>query len=168
MTVMSDLEKCAMKFALAVHAEDKYGNEPYEVHLREVVQLARDLELGDSAYILAWLHDTLETKRISKQDLVVRFGSTSANCVEDMTGVGETRKECTVNMHGKLLTTKRTHSVAVKFCDRVVNLRRCKPGDKFAVMYLKEHSDFERILTNRITSSMMKMYLKEIKRLTVS
>lgn len=47
----------ALAFAAARHGDQKYGNQPYTVHLEAVIQVARDFDLGPDVLVATALHD---------------------------------------------------------------------------------------------------------------
>lgn len=82
---MIDLEKRAEAFATERHKGQKYGNEDYIYHLRQVVEnvIRRNQShpLLSTLIAIAWLHDVLEDTDTEYRELEREFGTAVAFCV---------------------------------------------------------------------------------------
>ena len=93
----SDVEK-ARQFAIEAHGQQRYGDQPYVVHLEEVVEILHDF--GTEARIVAYLHDVVEDTPVSLEEIDTEFGSLVARCVEVLTDEpGETRAQRKAKTH---------------------------------------------------------------------
>ncbi|MCI5143160.1 MAG: bifunctional (p)ppGpp synthetase/guanosine-3',5'-bis(diphosphate) 3'-pyrophosphohydrolase, partial [Candidatus Electrothrix sp. ATG1] len=73
----------ARKFALKHHGEQKYGKHPYKVHLDAVAELVQ--KYGETAIIIAYLHDVVEDTEVNLDDIKKEFGELIADCVAVLT-----------------------------------------------------------------------------------
>jgi len=129
----------ARMFAEEAHKGQKYGEEPYIVHLDAVAAIVE--EYGDVAQTIAYLHDTVEDTEASVEDIRKFFGDTVADSVSMLTDEpGANRKELKANTNFKLAQASGHLGMAlvVKAADRLANVREGTKND----MYRKEHEDF--------------------------
>jgi (p)ppGpp synthase/HD superfamily hydrolase len=77
----------AKYFAIGAHGlqKRKYTNEPYWIHLQEVVNILSNYYPSIEAYIVAWLHDVVEDTWASSLDIQEHFGENIAKWVSDLT-----------------------------------------------------------------------------------
>ena len=77
------IQNQAREFAIAKHANQKYGEHPYSHHLAQVSQVISEFGyLVDEAIAAAgWLHDTLEDTETEYEVLVSEFGKETADIV---------------------------------------------------------------------------------------
>lgn len=100
------------------------AQEPYTVHLEEVVDLVRSYGGDETEICAAWLHDTVEDcPPTSFADLESRFGVEVANVVRELTDdksleKAERKRLQVVNAPHKSLSAS-----LVKLCDKTSNLR---------------------------------------------
>jgi len=96
------MPRTAADFAEERHAGQKYGDDPYIVHLDQVVhQAARALgrlptplrEHGRIIYAACWLHDVVEDGRATLDEVLARFGEEVAAIVWACTVEGKNRTE---------------------------------------------------------------------------
>lgn len=129
----------ARKYAIKWHGDQKYGDEPYIVHLDEVAKIV--YPHGDECVMVAYLHDVIEDTSITIAELDTYFGSGIAcmvQIVSDEPGWTRAFRKDRINM--KLAATSRTSALIVKAADRLANVRR---GGKLN-MYRKEHDAFKK------------------------
>jgi (p)ppGpp synthase/HD superfamily hydrolase len=74
-------EERARAFAIAAHGNQRYGEQPYEVHLAAVRQVLFDFGHGGELAIAAWLHDTVEDTDVTVEQIELEFGSAVAALV---------------------------------------------------------------------------------------
>lgn len=144
----------ARDFAMSVHGDQKYGNEPYVVHLDEVAALAEPY--GIAAKVVAYLHDTIEDTRFRTKaevfaDVATKFGKNVALAVQGLSDEpGETRKERKAKTYARmsLITIDDIWGrivLIVKAADRLANARRCvKDQSSLLDMYRKEQPQFRK------------------------
>lgn len=140
----------AREFAIKAHGDQKYGDEPYIVHLDEVHQIIKDCGFGMYFQAVAHLHDIIEDTSITYWDIQREFGTNVAKCVDMLTDCGSSsnslsRKEKKRMTYEKVRWMPNTREyepvLAVKAADRLANLRRGGKND----MYAREHDIFSLI-----------------------
>ena len=85
---MLSLEKRAEEFAVERHKGQKYGDNEYVYHLRQVVENVKKRNqfhpLLSTLIAIAWLHDVLEDTDTEYSELVSEFGTCVAFCVSQL------------------------------------------------------------------------------------
>ena len=117
---MSTLVNLAKALAFHYHKDQKYGENPYTVHLNDVVNNCR-MYYGDDETILcvAYLHDILEDTDIEPDLIGDLFGSEVSIAVTYLTKwsqFGESYKEYIEKVKSNEISLK------VKYCDTLANL----------------------------------------------
>lgn len=115
------LEAKAKRFALAKHAGQMYGDDPYSYHLTMVVDNVRQMTNGDPLqhiYVaIAWLHDVMEDCGVTYKELVDEFGLCVAECVQRLTKTdGMTYEEYLMGCIGSAFARR------VKIADTMANM----------------------------------------------
>ncbi|MEG3941728.1 HD domain-containing protein [Microcoleus sp. S36b_A3] len=140
----------AKEFAIAKHANQKYGDRPYSYHLAQVSQLLAEFGyLGDEAIAAAgWLHDTLEDTPTTYSMLVSQFGNDVADIVFAVTN--ESGKNRSDRFHKTALKIQfNKKALIVKLADRIANTEASlQSNPKLYKMYVKEFSLFKELLYN--------------------
>lgn len=147
---MSILEKARL-FAIKAHANQKYGDLPYEYHLAMVFNKLVENDagdvLGEAVLAAGWLHDTLEDTPVTFDDMFREFGRHVARIVFACTDEeGKNRKERHQRTYPKLKAAGR-EAIAVKLADRISNVQhslKCNHG--MFKMYKKEYPEFKEAL----------------------
>lgn len=139
------MQERARAFAIAAHGEQKYGDQPYAVHLDAVAGLVT--RYGEEAVAVAYLHDAVEDTSATIEDIESNFGARVAACVSLLTDeAGATRKERKAKTHAKLAAATGESELAliVKAADRLANVRACSAGPRKDLwkMYQSEHQAF--------------------------
>lgn len=120
----------ARAFAIKWHGTQQYGNEPYVVHLDEVVAILRNLDAEDWQLCAAYLHDVLEDTDCTPELIAEEFGPEVLHWVLTVTGVGTNRKEKQAHI-ARQLAADTTGAVRLKLADRLASARRvAKENDK--------------------------------------
>jgi guanosine-3',5'-bis(diphosphate) 3'-pyrophosphohydrolase len=131
----------AREFAIAAHGDQRYGSEPYVVHLAAVRQVLRDFGYGGELGLAAWLHDTVEDTAVTVEELEREFGPRVAALVWAVTGVGENRKERTASAYAKLRALP--DAITVKLADRIANSEAsARSNPRLLAMYRDELPTF--------------------------
>jgi guanosine-3',5'-bis(diphosphate) 3'-pyrophosphohydrolase len=160
----------ARQYANQMHADQKYGDEPYTVHLEHVESIL--IEYNHVSSLLraaAWLHDledifkldTEENREIFHEAFIKEFGQNYGLLfliVEALTSEpGKNRKERNKATYVKI--AKYIEAVTVKLADRLANGRKSKANDsgKFA-MYKKEYPEFRAALYNADVEWLLPMW----------
>ncbi|MSR60386.1 MAG: bifunctional (p)ppGpp synthetase/guanosine-3',5'-bis(diphosphate) 3'-pyrophosphohydrolase [Planctomycetaceae bacterium] len=138
------LEK-ARQFAVTAHGDQKYGQEPYSVHLEAVVELLEPY--GEDAMVIGYLHDVLEDTDVDRQTIECEFGEFVATCVSILKeDPGPNRRERKRKSYARLATVKGREELAliVSAADRLANIQACiaKGDAKRLKMYKAERIDF--------------------------
>ena len=136
----------AKAFAIKAHGNQQYGDKPYAVHLNAVAELLK--EYGETAQIIAYLHDVIEDTEITYTDVKNEFGEFIADCVAIVTDEpGTTRKERKKKTYAKMKTITGDLELAliVKTADRLANIQSCIDDglSDLLEMYIKEHPAFQ-------------------------
>lgn len=144
---MTELVARARAFAVAAHGRQRYGDQPYPVHLDAVAEILAPF--GEEAQVVGYLHDALEDTSVSLEMLGSEFGERVAKLVSLVTDdSGVNRRERKARSNAKLAAVAEADSLAlvVKAADRLANLRASAVGgaDSKLGMYRREHPDFRR------------------------
>ena len=143
---MSDLVKRAKTFATSAHQRinhrRKYTQQPYEVHLRSVANLVKEIGGDEQMIAAAWLHDTVEDTPATYHDIEEAFGTDVAQLVYELTDISKpgdgnriTRKALDRNH----LAGGSPRAQTIKLADLIDNARDiCKHDRNFAQVYLSE------------------------------
>ena len=141
-----DAASRARAFALEAHGGQRYGDEPYAVHLDAVAALL--VPYGDAASTVGYLHDVVEDTAVTLERVREEFGDLVADCVALVTDPpGGDRAERKAKTNAKLAAVEgdRRLALVVKAADRLANLRASVAaggrGDKLD-MYRREHPAF--------------------------
>ncbi len=129
------------EFAIRAHGEQRYGDQPYSVHLDAVAAIA-----GPAYEAIAYLHDVLEDTEASADEIERLFGGEVRRSVELLTDPdGPNRATRKRLLHERLRAAgPELHgALVVKAADRLANLRESaanNPG--LLAMYRREHEAF--------------------------
>ncbi len=139
------MHSAARIFAVAVHGEQKYGDDPYAKHLDAVAALAAPY--GTQAVTVAYLHDAVEDTSATLAEIEQQFDAFIAACVGLLTDEpGATRKERKAKTYAKMagVTGPTELALIVKAADRLANVRACVAGARREQweVYRGEHEAF--------------------------
>ncbi|HKE16142.1 MAG TPA: HD domain-containing protein [Kofleriaceae bacterium] len=138
----------ARAMALAAHGDQRYGAEPYRVHLEHVEEVVRRYAHTAAMRAAAWLHDAVEDTPLTLAEIAAALGAEVAAIVAAVTDEpGATRAERKPPTLAKLRRASPS-ARAVKLADRIANLEsahRSGRGDLVA-MYRGEHAELTRQL----------------------
>lgn len=137
----------AIEVACEWHGEQRYGRFPYVVHLNDVAKICEPF--GETAEVIAYLHDALEDTELTGQQVEDVFGSFVRLAVEALTDPpGLNRKERKAASYAKLgaieVTSPLSLALVVKAADRLANVRACvhDKNERLLQMYRDEHEAF--------------------------
>lgn len=138
----------ARDFAIIAHGNQKYGDQPYVVHLDEVFNvLLRYGKTSDNLVNICYLHDVLEDTDVTYEQIEKDFGDYISTCVHAITDPsGKNRKEKKAKLYEKLkrLDYSYNDALIIKAADRLANIRMAKKNNNgFLSMYKKEHNDLK-------------------------
>jgi len=144
----SDLLERARRLALAAHGDQRYGKQPYRVHLEHVEEVVRRFAHDEVMLAAAWLHDTVEDTSLTTSEVEREVGPEVAAIVAAVTDEpGESRKARKAATLVKLAAAGAA-ARAVKLADRIANVEASIAhgrGDLYA-MYAGEHAAFRAAL----------------------
>lgn len=142
-----DVVRRAFLFALRYHGTQKYGYDPYMVHLFDVYNVLIEFGHDDNdLLVVALLHDIIEDTLANYADVLVAFGERVAEAVYACTdSLGRNRKERKKETLARLIdfSRKTPDALTVKLADWIANVRdahRHTPNK--LQMYRKEWPDF--------------------------
>ena len=135
----------ARQFALHAHGDQRYGDQPYAVHLDAVAAVPD--HYGETAQVIGLLHDVIEDTSVTYETVRAQFGEYIADCVAVLTDEpGGTRSERKLKTNQKMLQTAGSLELAliVKAADRLANVRACLNNcdERRLKMYRDEHQQF--------------------------
>lgn len=139
------MPNAARLFAITVHGDQKYGDDPYSKHLDAVASLAAPY--GPHAVTVAYLHDAVEDTSATLAEIEQQFDAFIAACVGLLTDEpGATRKERKAKTYAKMANVSGPTELAliVKAADRLANVRACVAGARREQweVYRGEHPAF--------------------------
>ncbi len=140
-------ETRARSFALKHHGKQKYGEQPYSVHLDAVAGLVQ--QYGETAVVIAYLHDVVEDTVVTLVEIEKTFGTLIADCVAILTDEpGEDRQGRKKKTYRKMAQVQGETEVAllVKAADRLANMRACIADnqERLLAIYKKEYPFFQK------------------------
>lgn len=135
----------ARAFAIDAHGDQRYGDQPYSVHMDAVAGLLESY--GEDAQTIGYLHDVVEDTSVTVNRVREEFGELVAQCVKLVTDEpGTNRQERKTRTNAKLSAVPDDLRLAlvVKAADRLANLRVSTLGgaDSKLEMYRREHAAF--------------------------
>jgi len=143
-----DLVERARRLALAAHGDQRYGRDPYRVHLEQVDAVLMRFAHDDVMRAAAWLHDAVEDTDLTLEQVEAEMGAEVAGIVAAVTDEpGANRKARKAATLPKLAAAG-TAARAVKLADRIANVEATIAhgrGDLHA-MYCGEHAAFRAAL----------------------
>lgn len=144
-----------MMFALNRHGAQKYGDQPYIVHLTQVVNVLASFGYGGNLTIIsaAWLHDVLEDTGTTREELREVFGVPIEYVVWCVTAdQGGNRMQRLRTIIPRLLSSET--ALIVKLADRIANTEECKRNNlKLHRAYVVENVYFRECFYRRKTQA---------------
>jgi (p)ppGpp synthase/HD superfamily hydrolase len=141
---MDSDEERARSFASEKHAAQRYGEQPYVVHLAAVRAVLAAFGHGGALAVAAWLHDVVEDTDVSRDEVCAAFGEEVAALVWAVTGVGANRKERNASAYEKI--RQLPAAATLKLADRIANVEASQTQPDKLAMYRKEWSAFSAAL----------------------
>ena len=143
-----DLIARARALALAAHGDQRYGQEPYRVHLEHVEEVVRRFPHSAAMRAAAWLHDAVEDTSLTLAAVAAAVGDEVAAIVAAVTDeLGATRAERKPRTLAKLSQAS-PEARAVKLADRIANLEAAQSSGRadLLAMYRGEHGALRQAL----------------------
>ncbi len=133
----------ARALAQRVHHNQRYGDQPYTVHLAHAVSVLERHGLTDPELVAAgWLHDSIEDTEVTREEVALLAGERVAAMVDAVSdGPGANRRERKARPYRLIPQTP--GSVLIKLADRIANVEAAvekRPG--LLAMYRAEHPGF--------------------------
>ena len=154
-----DMVSRAKALAIKAHKDQKYGKQPYVVHLNDVVTRVQTITQDPEVIAAAWLHDIVEDTQITIDDIKSQFGDNVAAMVWAVTGVGADRAAQMANAIEKIAQTP--GSELVKSADRLSNAAASKSEKKMKLYqrYKDEHNNLSPVLgNNALAQELVKLF----------
>ena len=148
-TDLSNIVARAEMVARAAHKDQEYGDQPYSVHLEDVVRRIKQITDDPELIAAAWLHDTVEDSPVvTIDDIRQLFGARVADVVWAVTAYGDDRETKMANVIEKIARTPGAD--IVKSADRLSNASASKAQKKMAKynMYRDEQASLGPVLGN--------------------
>lgn len=143
---MTDLSTRARNYATHAHVlinhTRKYTGQPYQVHLKSVVQILKQVDPDPAMVAAAWLHDTVEDTEATHHQIEVEFGKDVAELVYQLTDIsrpGDGNRAHRKAMDRAHLAEACARAKTIKLADLIDNTRDiCRHDKKFARVYVQE------------------------------
>ena len=143
---MTDLLNRARDYASYAHArinhKRKYTGQPYQVHLKSVVRILRQVTENPQVLAAAWLHDTVEDTEATHHQIEEQFGKQVAALVYQLTDIsrpGDGNRAYRKALDRAHLAQASEEAMTIKLADIIDNTRDiCKHDEKFARVYVNE------------------------------
>jgi (p)ppGpp synthase/HD superfamily hydrolase len=146
--------------ARAAHKDQKYGEQPYSVHLEDVVRRVKQITEDPEVIAACWLHDTVEdSPMVTIDDIRRMFGNRVADLVWAVTAYGDDRETKMANVIEKIARTPGAD--LVKSADRLSNASASKAEKKMGLytMYRDEHAALGPVLgNNALAQELIKLF----------
>ncbi len=166
----SKLLELAVELAFENHADQRYGNEPYTEHLKNVqnvlIRFGFHPDHKNENYarlsVASWLHDIVEDTEITKEFIEEKFGKEIAELVWCVTNEpSSNREEKLQKTYAKLKQNR--YAVILKLADRITNVETSivsskYDGGKMLRKYKKEYPQFRQNLFNSSCTESTKMW----------
>jgi (p)ppGpp synthase/HD superfamily hydrolase len=139
---MSQAIEAAQAFAVSSHGDQKYGEQPYAVHLAHVTEVLKRFGITDEDLIVAgWLHDTVEDTSATLLQIEAMFGRRVMDLVYRVTNEqGKNRKERHEKTYPKIQESE--DATTLKLADRIANTEASLEDEGKFKMYQKEYESF--------------------------
>ena len=152
---MHDLIIRAAQFAHECHKgqKRKYNGMPYITHpIRVAGRVATHRMATRELVAAAFLHDVVEDCGVAVPHLVLRFGQSVADYVEELTNTSGLLIPKPKRAERKRLDRERVATISieakvVKLIDHIDNLREIDPTDDFCQLYCRETLNLLEVLT---------------------
>lgn len=143
---MTNLATRARDYASYAHArikhKRKYTGQPYQVHLKSVVQILKQVSDDETMLAAAWLHDTVEDTQATHHQIEEQFGKDVASLVYQLTDIsrpGDGNRAYRKALDRAHLAEASDRAKTIKLADIIDNTRDiCRHDEKFARTYVQE------------------------------
>lgn len=142
----------ARDFAIKAHGDQKYGGDPYGVHLFDVVAIAKEYGCTDAQWKAAFLHDVLEDTAVTSDQILDLFGADVLSIVYACTGEGIDRAERVACIYRRIADYPA--AALVKLADRIANVEAATPGGHHWWRYKAELPGFRAVIRPHVPDAM--------------
>jgi (p)ppGpp synthase/HD superfamily hydrolase len=142
----------ARDFAIRAHGDQKYGGEPYGVHLFDVAGIVHEFGYSNDHRKAAFLHDVLEDTATTSDQILDLFGENVLRLVFACTGEGESRAERNNSIYRKIV--EYPPAAPVKLADRIANVEAATPGCHHWRRYKAEMPQFRAVIRPHVPDQM--------------
>jgi (p)ppGpp synthase/HD superfamily hydrolase len=142
----------ARDFAIKAHGDQKYGGDPYGVHLFHVAGIIQDFGFPNAYRKAAFLHDVLEDTAATSDQILDLFGEEVLSLVYACTGEGETRADRNASIYRKIV--EYPTAAPVKLADRIANVEAATPGCPHWQRYKTEMDAFRAVIRPHVPEEM--------------
>lgn len=153
--------KSARDFAIIAHGDQRYGDQPYVIHLDAVAAIVEAWNFRGAVLDAAYLHDVIEDTAITHADLASIFGQRVADMVWAVTAEDGTRDQRMASIYAKV--AKDGSAAVVKVADRIANIEAAERGSDHASRYLREDLAFSVALKPRVPAFVWLRYVLALK-----
>jgi (p)ppGpp synthase/HD superfamily hydrolase len=145
---VGDLVDRARRLAIAAHGGQRYGDQPYQVHLAHVDQVVQRFRHDEVMRAAAWLHDTVEDTALSLEEVAREVGDEVAAIVAAVTDEPGPNRKARKALTLEKLSRASAAARGVKLADRIANVESCvRDGrDDLLAMYRGEQAELRRLL----------------------
>lgn len=157
--IMSDIVARARALATTAHQGQKYGTQPYMVHIEDVVRRVKQITTDPEVIAAAYLHDVVEDTDVPLEYITKHFGKNVARMVWAVTGTGPDRAAKMADAIEKIAQTP--GSELVKSADRLSNAAASKAEKKMKLYnrYRDEHTNLSPVLgNNALAKELIKLF----------
>jgi (p)ppGpp synthase/HD superfamily hydrolase len=138
----------ARNLAFSLYKDIKYGSVPYTDHLHDVASILLTFEFpSDSLGAAAWLHDSIEDRLLTFEQVHREFGPRVSALVWSVTD-GRIGNRAFRKAASYAKMQKVPKAILLKIADRIANVRACvkTENEKLLAMYQKEQAEFQKQL----------------------
>ena len=150
-----NIERAAFLLAMKAHKHQRYGDDPYMVHLFDVVGVLHRFGHDEEEMLaVAWLHDIIEDTPMNYNDVKVACGDGVADVVLALTDeIGKNRRERKVKTLPKIKGN--LWAQTVKLADWIANVTNAiEEKPKLLQMYHKDFPSFAEALGDEFSELM--------------
>lgn len=151
---MDDILRRAEQFAIGTHRRvdqrRKYTDQPYDAHLRAVVEIVETVTSDPEVLAAAWLHDAIEDTPATYDDIEREFGTEVADLVAELSDVSRAsdgNRAVRKSIDRAHLARASARAKTVKLADLIDNTRDIVKHDpRFGRVFVTEAASLLEVL----------------------
>ena len=129
----------ALEWAIEQHGEQRYGDEPYAVHLRAVVEIVRGAGGSEVAQTAAALHDVVEdVATTTRAEIEAEFGAEVADVVAALSKPPRDTPR-RLEVYFESIARTGSDAVLVKLADRIANVEASTRGPSVSPRLMEKY-----------------------------